>query len=188
MKNAINKNQRYILLDTNIISRFSNNSLGEKILNVLKEVVSMGYGIAISDLTYFELLNCTSPEKEHQMVSVLDGITRFYVKKDILVAAAHLGSFYAEHNLPQDQIETGDKIIAATAILKNCIVYTLNGRDFPQPFFKEIDRRMLDYQNKEWPVCVPSYFIEPQLDYIGQYHQKRNEPYLQKLQKRTPGR
>ena len=40
---------------------------------------------------------------------------------------------------------------------------------------------MLDYQSKEWPVCVPSYFLEPQFEYIGQYHTKRIQPYLNKI-------
>jgi predicted nucleic acid-binding protein len=181
MSQKINKNQRYILLDTNIISSFSNENLGEKILLILREAVGYGYGIAISDLTYFELLNEASPEKEAKMVSTLNGVTRFYIKRDILIAAAHLGSFYKEHGLSPDQFDPGDKIIASTAVLHNCIIFTLNGRDFPQPFFREIDRRMLDYQNKQWPVCTPSYFLEPQLEYIGQYHQKRIEPFAEKI-------
>jgi predicted nucleic acid-binding protein len=177
MSPKINKSQRYLLLDTNIISRFSNENFGEKVIAILREAAGYGYGVAISDLTYFELLNEASPETEVKMVSVLNGITRFYVKKDILIAAGHLGSFYKEHRLPPDQFDQGDKIIAATAILHNCVVFTLNGRDFPQPFFKEIDRRMLDYQSREYPVCVPAYFLEPQLEYTSRYHQKRIEPY-----------
>lgn len=179
MSKSINKNQRYILLDTNIISSFSNESLGEKIISVIKEVVAFGYGLAISDITYYELLNEASIDKEQKMIAVLNGLTRYYVKQDILIAAAHLGSFYKEHNLPMTQFDSGDRIIAATALLHNCLIYTTNGRDYPQPFFKEIERRMLDYQSKEWPVCVPTYFIEPQVDYIVKYHQKRIEPFLQ---------
>lgn len=166
MAPKINKDQRYILLDTNIISGFSNQILGEKILDVLREIHNLGYGIAISDLTYFELLNEASLEKEKKMIGALNGITRCYVKKNVLIAAAHLSSLYKEHGLQMTQFDNGDRIIAATAVLQNWIIFTTNGKDFPQPFFKEIDRRMLDYQSKEWPVCVPSYFMEPQLDYI----------------------
>jgi len=180
MTRPIDKNKRYILLDTNIISSLSNESLGQKIIEVLKEINSLGYGIAVSDVTYFELLNEATIKKEQKMVAVLNGITRFYVKQDILIAAAHLGSFYKEHGLPKDQFDACDKIIASTAVIRNCILYTINGRDYPQPFFKEIDRRMLDYQSKDWPICVPTYFLEPQLEYIGKYHEKRIEPYLLK--------
>ena len=183
MGQKINKNQRYIILDTNIISSFSNENFGEKILEVLREVVGYGFGIAISDLTYFELLNEASPEKEHKMISALNGVTRFFIKRNILIAAGHLGSFYKEHNLSPDQFNSGDKIIASTAILHNCLIFTLNGRDFPQPFFKEIDRRMLNYHSKEYPVCAPSYFLEPQLQYIDEYHQKRMQPFIEKMNK-----
>lgn len=178
MTQSIDKTKRYILLDTNIISSFSNESLGAKIIEVLKEIVSFDYGIAVSDLTYFELLNEASIEKEQKMITALNGVTRFYVKRDILIAAAHLGSFYKEHKFPMTQFDACDKVIAATAIVRNCLLYTINGRDYPPPFFKEIERRMLDYQSKEWPVCVPTYFLEPQLEYISQYHQKRIQPYL----------
>lgn len=178
MTKPIDKTKKYILLDTNIISSFSNENLGEKIIEVLKEVVSLGYGIAVSDLTYFELLNEAAVEKEQKMINTLNGVTRFYVKKDILIAAAHLASLYKEHKFPMTQFDACDKIIGATAVLRNCILYTINGRDYPQPFFKEIERKMLEYQSKEWPVCVPTYFLEPQIEYINQYHQKRIEPYL----------
>lgn len=181
MSPKINKNQRYIILDTNIISGFSNEDLGSKILEILKEVADYGYGIAISDITYFEILNEASLDKEQKMVSVLNGISRFFVKKDIMIAAAHLGSFYKEHGLSPTQFDPGDKIIASTSVLHNCLILTMNGRDFPQPFFKEIERRMINYQNKDWPVCVPVYFLEPQIDYITKYHSKRIEPVTKKL-------
>lgn len=178
MTKPIDKTKRYVLLDTNIISSFSNESFGVEIIKVLREVFSLGYGLAVSDLTYFEILNEASMEKEQKMVNALNGITRFYVKLDVLIAAAHLGSFYKEHGLPMTQFDTCDRIIGSTAILRNCIIYTTNGRDYPQPFFKEIERKMLNYQSKEWPVCVPTYFMEPQTEYISKYLQKRIEPYL----------
>lgn len=174
----IKNNKRYIILDTNIISYFSKIECKEKILEVLRYAVSLGYGLAISDITYFELFNEIPVKKEQEMVSVLANISRIYVKKKILVAAAHLGSFYKEHNLPPEQFSPGDKIIASSAILTNSIIYTANARDFPTPFFKEIERKMIDYQNKEYPVCLPTYFLEPQLDYINKYHEKRIEPYV----------
>jgi predicted nucleic acid-binding protein len=168
------KDKRYILLDTNIISRID--ILGTQLIEIIKELIGYGYGIAISEITIFELFNEVSVKKEVQIMNTLQGLVRFQVRKNTLVAAAHLASMYKDHKLPMDQFETGDRIIAATAVLGNCIIFTLNGRDFPQPFFKEIERRRFEYQSKEWPVCVYSYFMEPQNEYIGQYHQKRIEP------------
>jgi predicted nucleic acid-binding protein len=79
------KDKRYILLDTNIISSFANDALGSKLLEVLREVVAMGYGLAISDITYFELLNEASPEKEVKMLNVLGDITTFWVTTKTLI-------------------------------------------------------------------------------------------------------
>ncbi len=176
MKNTpIDKTKRYILLDTNIISSLGNDSLGEKILDIVREVVAEGFEIAISDITYYELLTETSSKKEVEVFEVLNEVTRFYCKIQELIAAARIGSFYKDHGLQVLQFNLGDRIIAATSILHNCIILTKNGRDFPQPFFKEIDRRMLEYTSKQYPVCVPVYFLEPQLDYIGSYHEKRKD-------------
>lgn len=180
MTKPLDKQKRYILLDSNIISSLSNEDLANKILAVLKEAIDIGYALAISDITFFELLNGTTVPTEQKMILALSGVDRFYVKKDILVAAAHLGALYKAHDLQLDQFGLADQVIAATSVIRNCIIFTKNGRDFPQPFFKELDRRMLEYKSKEYPVCVPVYFMEPQLSYIGEYYQKRLEPYYSK--------
>jgi hypothetical protein len=71
------------------------------------------------------------------------------------------------------QFDVGDRIIGGTAAISNAIVMTLNGRDYPQPFFRELERRMIDYQSKDWPVCVPVYFMEPQLEFIAKLYDQR---------------
>lgn len=172
-KNKIDKNKRYIILDTNILSSFSNADLGNKIIDILREVVGYGYGIAISDITIYELVNESSFQKELQMTNTFAGISRYFCKRTELTAAARMAAFYKDHGLHMTQFEVGDRIIAGTSVVNNCIIFTLNGRDFPQPFFKEIERRMIDYTSKEYPVCVPAYFMEPQIDYIISCHNKR---------------
>lgn len=151
MAKSIDKDKRYIILDTNIISCFSNKDLGNKILDVLREATGLGYGIAISDITLFEVINGAGLDTEVKMNSTLVGVDRFYIKKDILFAAAHLGGLYKSHGYQLDQFGTEDQIIAATAVMRNALVFTKNGRDFPQPMFKEIDRRMIEYKSKEYP-------------------------------------
>lgn len=172
-KEPNSREKRYILLDTNIISSFSNDELGAKIIAVLQEAVALQYGIAISDFTFLEIMNGTSVETEKKMADTLTGIERFFVKKDVLIASAHLGGFYKSHGLQLDQFGVGDQIIAATAVLHNCIIFTKNGRGFPIPFFKEIDRRMIEYTSKEFPICVPVYFMEPQIPFILACHNQR---------------
>lgn len=183
MAKTPDKNKRYIILDTNIISSFSNEELGQKILEILREAVALGYGIAISDITLFEVVNGTSVDTEIKMEQTLGGVERFYIKKDILLGAAHLGGIYKAHGLPLDQFGTEDQIIAATAIARNALVFTKNGRDFPPPMFKELDRRMIEYKSKEYPVCVPVYFMEPQIEYIVAHYATRIEPHKEKIKR-----
>lgn len=179
-KTKINKGIRYVLLDTNIISSLGNPTLAEKILELIREAVESGFGVAISDITYLELLSGIQTKKEAEIFAILKDVTRFYCRVDELIAAGRIGSFYKEHTLPMDQFDMGDRIISATAILHNCLIMTKNGRDFPQPFFKEVGRKMVEYTSKEYPVCVPVYLVEPQLEYIGSYHSKRMEKVVGK--------
>ncbi len=179
-RRAVDKTKRYIILDTCIISCFSNEDLGNKILDILREAVALGYGIAISDITLFEVINGTGLDTEVKMMETLKGVDRFSLKQDVLFAAAHLGGLYKAHDYRLDQFGTADQLIAATSITRNALVFTKNGKDFPQPMFKELDRRMIEYTSKEYPVCVPTYFMEPQIDYIRVHYSKRVEPLKRK--------
>jgi len=60
-----------------------------------------------------------------------------------LWASGRLGCLYNDEGI---EVGVGDQIIAATAILQNSIIFTCNGRDFPPPFFKELDRKLLTYE------------------------------------------
>ncbi len=163
--------KRRIILDTNIISRLDG-SLGTRLFEVINEVVALGYGIAISDMTYMELLTGANSKQEKQIGDTLKGVDHYIATTQVFIAAAHMASLYKElHDL--NQFEIGDRIIAGTAALNNAIIFTLNGRHYPVPFFKEIDRRKLEYENKGMPVCSYGYFMEPQIDVINESHHKR---------------
>lgn len=179
----MSKIARYIILDTNIISAFSNKSASEKIIEILKNVRGLNYGIAFSDYTLYEILCEATFEKEEIMIEALKGLRHYSVKKENLIAAAHLSSLYKDEGLQMTQINDGDRIIAATAIMTNSIIFTENGRDFPQPFFKELGRETLIYKGKNNnDVCKILYFMDPQLEYINKCHEDRQKPYLEKKQ------
>jgi len=162
---------RKILLDTNIISRLEGN-LGEKLLVVIGEVIKIGYDIAISDMTYMELLTGVDSKMEEKIANTLRGVDHYLVSTEVLIASAHIASLYKElYDLKQ--FEIGDRIIAGTAAMNNAIIFTLNGRHYPPPFFKEVDRRRLEYENRGMPVCSYGYFMEPQMDVINESHNKR---------------
>lgn len=160
-----NRPQRYLLLDTNIIQHFGNPSLGNAIIEILKDAVTKKYGISISQISLMEMVDGASLETESQRLKVIKGLKHFKIKQDTLMVAAHLGSLYKQDGMTdKQQPEKGDKIIGATAILTSSIIYTTNGRDFPQPYFKEIGRHLLQYKKPDGTdVCIIGYYIEPDI-------------------------
>lgn len=171
---------KIVLLDTNIISKLSSEKLGEMIYGYLNGFLKVNpdWSFAISDFTYFELLNGLSSDKENEVTAFLDSSFPFYaVDREILRKAAHLGSLYKEHfaelGFSDGMPEHGDKIIAATAFKHSTLIFTTNIRDFPQPFFKEIARKLFEYDVRNRMVCVPTYFVEPQIELTQKYHSHR---------------
>lgn len=166
-------NQQYVILDTCIIQHFGETELAECILKDLRDTASAGYGLAISDFTYFELLDGASIEKEQQRIEALAGLSRYFVKKETLITAAHLGCLYQQDSASAD---IGDKIIAATSLLSNSIIYTTNGRDFPRPFYDEVSKRYLKYHKNGAEIVLPSYFFKPDINYIIVKYKERTKP------------
>ena len=167
----IKKDKQYVILDTCIIQYFGDKELAACILNDLREAQVAGYDFAISDFTFFELLDGASLEKEKQRIAALGGLSRYFVKKDILIVAAHLGCLYQQDSAHAD---IGDKIIAATSILFNSIIYTTNGRDYPRPFFNEIAKRYLKKHSKNGiETTIASYFLIPDQSYINAKYLER---------------
>lgn len=174
MKNPpIKNNKQYVVLDTCIIQYFGDSELANCILTDLKEAVKAGYDLAISDFTFFELLDGASVEKETQRIDALNGLSRAYVKRNTLIAAAHLGCLYADDKASAD---IGDKIIGATALLSNSIIYTANVRDYPLPFYNVLLKGYLIHHKKGFEVTIPSYFLKPDVDYIIKKYNERTKP------------
>jgi len=169
-----NKNVRHLILDSNIIQYLMNPLLAEGILTCLKEAMGANYPLAISDFTFFELLNGVTPKKEAQMITELNYLVRIHVRKEILVGSAHLGCMYQDDKMDLKQIDTGDLIIAASSIITNSLIFTANIRDFPVPFFNIIAKRPINYSKKtSIPALLMTAFLEPDLEFIGKTHKNR---------------
>lgn len=166
---------RDVLIDSNIIQYYYTTlEFTEQIKEVVVSIVKAGYGIAMSDITFYELINGSSVEREKKMFEAINGLKRYYTTKKVLVGAGQLGCLYEGNKL--NDIDLGDKIIASTATLNNAIIFTANGRHFPQPFFKELDRKILQRTDKNGlPVNIMTYFMEPDLEIIGYKHKNRIE-------------
>jgi predicted nucleic acid-binding protein len=159
------KNKSYVILDTNIIQYFSNKDLAKSISDTLTEVVESGYDIAISNYTFFESIDGANRDTEVRRVEVIGKFARFSVTKSILIAAAHLGCLYNLESI--NYVDIGDKIIGATALLRNSLIFTANGRDYPRPFFSEITQKEIISKNKKGVGSLLTfYFLKPNIEYI----------------------
>lgn len=173
MTKPIRKNQSYIILDSNIIQYLKSDDLSDKILEFIYESTQMKYSISISDITFFELLNGISVKNEGEIIKLFKGITRFFVKKNVLVAAARLGCLYKEDGIDTKKIGVADLIIAGTSVLSNSYVLTANIRDFPNPFFDIELKKVIEYEDKKIPKCLCLAFLKPNSEVIAKYYTQR---------------
>lgn len=177
---------RNIILDTNILSRLGPSGIGQLITDFLQGllVATPGWGLAISDVSVFEILNEIPADKEGEASKLLAGFAHYAVDQNILLAAAQLGCVYKRHfielKIQEKMPEPGDKIIASTSFVGNALVCTANTRDFPSPFFKEIARQILQYESGGVITFMPIYFLEPQRELISAYHNNRHSKTFQK--------
>jgi predicted nucleic acid-binding protein len=169
------KPSRYIILDTNIFEHLDNIELNPQIASLLKDSISKGYGISMSQYSILELLDTASVENELKAMNTITGLRQFKVNQSVLIAAGHLGCLYKEDGLDNNkQPERGDKVIAATSLINNTILFTTNGRDFPIPFFREISRPVLKYHKPDGrEIYIVSYFLEPDIDIIQNKYNSR---------------
>jgi|SRR5579884_1503685 len=160
--------QKLFILDTNII-QYTNNRYSELVFtSLLNELDQEGYSGHISSITIYELLKGANKKIEKEMLLQLNSFKKFEVLDNILQTAAQLETLYRLDGIQPNQIEQGDKIIAATALVTNSHILTANGRDFPYPFFIEEKRKLLEFevQKKRYKV-IPVSFIYPDLEIIN---------------------
>jgi predicted nucleic acid-binding protein len=168
-----NNQKKYLLLDTNIIEYLDKDGFKEKIQEILRTSVQEGLEIALSEYTFFEFLDGANVKKEYGLNRLVGNFNIFGVDRNVLAAAAHLGTYYKDHDDELKKIGPGDKIIGATAILNQCILLTANGRDFPEPFFKEVNRILIEYELKKQPKALYVYFKDYEFDYLENLTEER---------------
>jgi hypothetical protein len=164
---------RYIILDTCIFEHLGNEELAQQIVYLLRDAVSKSYMPAMSIFTLLELIDTATIENEIKAMNAVGRIKRFPINQTVLVAAGRMGCFYKDDGIDK-QPEKGDKIIAAVSVLNNAVVFTTNGRDFPEPFFRTISTPYLKYRKKDGrEVVIIGYFKEPNLEVISAKHSER---------------
>src|SRR5436190_12815902 len=153
MDPKINKQQsttapeQKIILDTNIFSDIHDKNIGFSLTMYLLDLIKRGFGFALSDITIYELMRGLSKEKEKKMLSFLSPYFSYYLTREVLITTAQLDNLMKMENINVNSVDHGDKIIAATAILTGSLILTANTRDFPWPFFHEVEYNPLFYND-----------------------------------------
>ena len=155
MKKPQNKEQpdkapkQKILLDTNIISDLKDKNIQIPLTSYLLELVQRGFEFALSSVTMYELMRGLSIKNEKKMFEFISPYFRYFITDEVLITSAQLDNLMKMENINVNSVDHGDKIISATAILTGSLILTANVRDFPLPFFHEVEYKPLFYQDQK---------------------------------------
>ncbi|MDA1317021.1 MAG: PIN domain-containing protein [bacterium] len=156
----------YLLLDSCIVQYLLNKEISPNLRQQLKKWSGDIFNFAISEITYAELLNGTLKNKEAEVISLLDKFYSFTISKRIIKGCGKLGSVYKEYNQSLKEIDTGDRIIASTAIINNLFIVTANVRDFPFPFFSSIANYNIIFEKKRNKRMISIAVLKPNYEFI----------------------
>lgn len=127
-----------ILLDTNIISYLGQTASSIPALQYLKGLSRSGNSFAISEITVYEFLCSSNEEERKDMTQLADQIKNYSVSREVLVYASKL--FHLFRTKDQNRrFDSPDMIIASTSIINKTFLLTANQRDYPEPYFIELD-------------------------------------------------
>ena len=173
--NNSSEEKQYIILDTNILCYIGDKILGDLVNQYLFDLLSRGFGLAISDISFFELLQGSNNEKENEGLDLLGQLKQFGLDRDVCITASRLTSLYLHEKnaegkniINDDQISTEDKLIASTAILTGSLVLTADVNDFPRPFFDEAEKKQITYQKRGREISLILELLKPDIDIIQQ--------------------
>lgn len=158
----------YIILDTCVIQAASskNHHKSEAALQYLKRFNNSSQ-LAISEISVFENLQGLWGKRADKALQKLKQFEWKEVNGTVLILASQLGGLYNQSGSGLANIQTGDKLIAATAILLQGFVLTINPRDFPAPFFYQQEWEPLTYQNSHYSQTLDLYVLAPNFALIN---------------------
>jgi len=164
-----------VILDTNIIKKILDRYSVKVFAEYLSNLVQRNGTFVISDFTSFELIRGANLVTEGNVFPLINFITRLNVTTQVLLAAARLETLYKIDEIQPAGIEIGDKLIAATAILNSALILTANGRDFPWPYFQEVERKIIEYEDKNKRTkCIPVSLLLPDFRIVAKRFNERS--------------
>ncbi len=127
--------KHYLFVDSCVIqaSGDKNKSKSETVSELFSSLNQEGFNLAISEITVFETLQGLWGQQAKKVATRLKGFEWKVISNHVLTLAAILQGLYVQEQ--RKDVDVGDKILAATAILENGVILTENHKDFPPPFF-----------------------------------------------------
>jgi predicted nucleic acid-binding protein len=120
------------LFDTNILIDYLKGK--PEATSLLEQCLQDGQVLTCSLITKVELLSGARPGEEQILRDFLDAFERIGLDDNIADGAGHYMSLYRKSH----GINTADAIIAASALARGAVIYTLNDRHFPMDDIKVI--------------------------------------------------
>lgn len=150
---------QFIILDTNIIQYSGNMPTSPEFLKYLSDLMKRGFGLAISDISIYEILRGATTSQEEKIFRTLGIFNTYYISQQVIIASARLYTLYRDEKIQVANIDDGDLIIAATSVLTGSLILTRNRRDFPFPFFEEAEIRTIYFAKSlghtgEHTICL----------------------------------
>src|SRR3989338_8679074 len=159
----IHKRDKVILLDTNIFQYSNHKYLGKRIKDYIDKLQHQGYELGLSDICIAEILSGVYKDKETAAIEWIDELRKYEVNKLVLTTVGYITRVYNELRIPIQQIDLGDRIIAATSFLTNSYISTANYNDFPRPLFIEVEREVIEFDQKGKINYIPIYILKPDI-------------------------
>ncbi|MBU3978559.1 hypothetical protein KJ980_03210 [Patescibacteria group bacterium] len=126
----------------------SSEKKGAPLISYLLELLKRGFNFAYSEITLYELLRGATVQKEEAMLKILNSHFKYFLKGDVIIAAARLDNIMKLEKIEINSVDHGDKFIASTAILTGSLILTANARDFPWPLFQHVENKHILYTDK----------------------------------------
>lgn len=169
------KLNQYVLIDTCVIqdTGSSNHSKSEVVSNLLKELSKNDFRLAISEFTIYENLQGLWGKRAIAAKQILSAYETKEVSEGVLLLASQLQGLYHEEGF--DNIQDGDKIIAATTVLENGLVLTRNHKDFPHPFFQTEKSFPLAYKMGHYSVTIDLALYKPDIALIARRIEEKDK-------------
>lgn len=161
------------LLDTNAIQSFLGKQTRPLLEPLLQEVSETGGILAVSDIVLYEVLKAIvfNPDKVRPVAHFIDNsLTRYPVDDTVLVAAARVHEIYGSEQATKKHrstFSTEDIIIGTTAMLVGGYIMTSDCNDYPAPFFKEVNRQVLFYDDGDRRRHLIMHLLQPDQEVVN---------------------